>query len=210
MNMKIIRNPGSETRDLIIYPVILAVPNQKQQLTGREKVSFLSRHARKALEISAQKRQIQLGDLKKNENGVPLPFDGNYWSVTHKTEYVAGVIARERIGIDLEKIRPFKQALYKKAACDSEWGLSDTDKIALFFRYWTSKESVLKASGTGIRDLLKCRIKRIIDDRHLVVNYRKYDWVVEHFYFNGHIASVVKNNVDVKWAFFADTSLPIQ
>ena len=208
--MKIIRNPGSETRDLIIYPVILAVPNQKQQLTGREKVSFLSRHARKALEISAQKRQIQLGDLKKNENGVPLPFDGNYWSVTHKTEYVAGVIARERIGIDLEKIRPFKQALYKKAACDSEWGLSDTDKIALFFRYWTSKESVLKASGTGIRDLLKCRIKRIIDDRHLVVNYRKYDWVVEHFYFNGHIASVVKNNVDVKWAFFADTSLPIQ
>ena len=208
--MKIIRNPGSETRDLIIYPVILAVPNQKQQLTGREKVSFLSRHARKALEISAQKRQIQLGDLKKNENGVPLPFDGNYWSVTHKTEYVAGVIARERIGIDLEKIRPFKQALYKKAACDSEWGLSDTDKIALFFRYWTSKESVLKASGTGIRDLLKCRIKRIIDDRHLVVNYRKHDWVVEHFYFNGHIASVVKNNVDVKWAFFADTSLPIQ
>ncbi len=208
--MKIIRNPGPETLDLIIYPVILAVPNQKQQLKGREKVIFLSMHARRALEISAQKRQIQLGDLEKNENGVPLPFSGNYWSVTHKTEYVAGVIARERIGIDLEKIRPFKEALYKKTASESEWGLSDTDKIALFFRYWTSKESVLKASGTGIRDLLKCRITRIIDDRHLVVNYREHNWVVEHFFFNGHIASVVKNNVDVKWAFFADTSLPVQ
>ncbi len=194
----------------LIYPVILAVPDQKQQLTGREKVSFLSRHARRALEISAQKRQIQLGDLKKDENGVPLPFNGNYWSVTHKTGYVAGVISRERIGIDLEKIRPFKEALYKKAASENEWELSDTDKIALFFRYWTSKESVLKASGTGIRDLLKCRIKRIIDDKHLVVNYRENNWVVEHFYFNGHIASVVKNNVDVKWAFFTDTSLPIQ
>jgi len=194
----------------LIYPVILAVPNQQQQLTGREKVSFLSRHARRALEISAQKRKIQLGDLEKNENGVPLPFNGNYWSVTHKTEYVAGVIARERIGIDLEKIRPFKEALYKKAASENEWELSDTDKIALFFRYWTSKESVLKASGTGIRDLLKCRITRIIDDKHLVVNYRENNWVVEHFFFNGHIASVVKNNVDVKWAFFTDTSLPIQ
>jgi 4'-phosphopantetheinyl transferase len=194
----------------LIYPVILAVPNQQQQLTGREKVSFLSRHARRALEISAQKRKIQLGDLEKNENGVPLPFNGNYWSVTHKTGYVAGVISRERIGIDLEKIRPFKEALYKKAASENEWELSDTDKIALFFRYWTSKESVLKASGTGIRDLLKCRITRIIDDKHLVVNYRENNWVVEHFFFNGHIASVVKNNVDVKWAFFTDTSLPIQ
>ena len=194
----------------LIHPVILAVPNQKQQLKGKEKVSFLSRHARKALEISAQKRQIQLGDLEKNENGVPLPFNGNYWSVTHKTEYVAGVIARERIGIDLEKIRPFKEGLYKKAASKNEWELSDTDKIALFFRYWTSKESVLKASGTGIRDLLKCRITRIIDDKHLVVNYRENNWVVEHFFFNGHIASVVKNNVDVKWAFFTGTSLPVQ
>jgi 4'-phosphopantetheinyl transferase len=210
MNMKIIRNPEPETRDLIIYPVILAVPNEIQQLSGREKVSFLSMHARRAIEISAQKGQIQLGDLKKNEKGVPLPFNGNYWSVTHKIEYVAGVIAREGIGIDLEKIRPIKEALYKKTASESEWGLSDTDKIALFFRYWTSKESVLKASGTGIRDLLKCRIARIIDDRHLVVNYREHHWVVEHFFFKGHIASVVKNNVDVEWAFFTDSSLPIQ
>lgn len=208
--MKINRNLKPETRNRVIYPVIFAVPNQKQQLTGREKVSFLSRHARRALEISAQECQIQLGDLKKDENGVPLPFNGNYWSVTHKTGYVAGVISRERIGIDLEKIRPFKEALYKKAASENEWELSDTDKIALFFRYWTSKESVLKASGTGIRDLLKCRITRIIDDKHLVVNYRENNWVVEHFFFNGHIASVVKNNVDVKWAFFTDTSLPIQ
>jgi 4'-phosphopantetheinyl transferase len=210
MIMKIIRNPGPETRDLIIYPVILAVPNEIQQLSVREKVSSLSKHARRALEISAQKSQIQLGNLKKNEKGVPLPFNGKYWSVTHKVEYVAGVIARERIGIDLEKIRPIKDALYKKTASESEWRLSDTDKISLFFRYWTSKESVLKASGIGIRDLSKCRITQIIDDRHIVVNYKEHNWVVEHFFFNGHIASVVKNNVDVKWAFFTDTSLPIQ
>ena len=198
------------TRNLTICPVILAVPDQKQRLTGREKVTFLSRHARRALEISAQKHQIQLGDLKKNEKGVPLPFDGNYWSVTHKTEYVGGVIARERIGIDLEKIRSVKEALYKKTAGKSEWELSDSDKITLFFRYWTSKESVLKASGTGVRDLLKCRIERIIDDNHLVIYYKEQRWHIEHFYFNGHIASVVKNNADVEWAFFSDTSLPVQ
>jgi len=193
----------------MIHPVILGVPDKKRQLTGREKVSFLSRHARRALEISAQKNRIQLGDLKKDENGVPLPFNGNYWSVTHKTGYVAGVIARERIGIDLEKIRPVNEALFRKTAHDNEWAVSDTDKTVLFFRYWTSKESVLKASGTGIRDLLQCRIERIIDDNVLVINYKEQHWYIEHFYFNGHIASVVKNNVDVEWTVFKDTSLLI-
>ena len=193
----------------LIYPVILVVPDKNQQLTGREKVSFLSRHARKALEISGQKSRIKLGDFKKDKNGVPLPFNGNYWSVTHKTGYVAGVIARERIGIDLEKIRPVKEGLYRKTASDREWALSDGDKTILFFRYWTSKESVLKASGTGIRDLSKCRIERIIDKNHLIINYQKQYWHIEHFYFNGHIASVVKNNVEVEWIFFKDTSLPI-
>lgn len=193
----------------MIHPVILVVPDKKRQLTGREKVSFLSRHARRALEISAQKNRIQLGDLKKDENGVPLPFNGNYWSVTHKTGYVAGVIAREKIGIDLEKIRPVNEALFRKTAHDNEWAVSDTDKTVLFFRYWTSKESVLKASGTGIRDLLQCRIERIIDDNVLVINYKEQHWYIEHFYFNGHIASVVKNNVDVEWTVFKDTSLLI-
>jgi len=193
----------------MIHPVILGVPDKKRQLTGREKVSFLSRHARRALEISAQKNRIQLGDLKKDENGVPLPFNGNYWSVTHKTGYVAGVIAREKIGIDLEKIRPVNEALFRKTAHDNEWAVSDTDKTVLFFRYWTSKESVLKASGTGIRDLLQCRIERIIDDNVLVIDYKEQHWYIEHFYFNGHIASVVKNNVDVEWTVFKDTSLLI-
>lgn len=207
--MSNIGHPKLSIQRQTIHPVILVVPDKKRQLTGREKVSFLSRHARRALEISAQKNRIQLGDLKKDENGVPLPFNGNYWSVTHKTGYVAGVIARERIGIDLEIIRSVKEALFRKTAHDNEWAISDTDKTVLFFRYWTSKESVLKASGTGIRDLLQCRIERIIDDNVLVINYKEQHWYIEHFYFNGHIASVVKNNVDVEWTVFTDTSLLI-
>ncbi len=190
--MDTIRNP-------ILYPVILAVPDKEQKLTGREKVANLSNHARRALEISAQKSCIELGDLTKNENGAPLPFDGNYWSLTHKPIYVGGVIAPTQIGIDIEKIRPCSKALFRKTANESEWGLSDADSFKLFFRYWTSKESVLKASATGIRDLSKCRIVQIIDHNHLVINYEDRKWLIEHFYFDGHIASVVKNDFDVEW-----------
>lgn len=192
-------NPIPDTRYPIIYPVILAVPDKIQQLKGREKVSFLSKHARKALEISAKKSHVQLTSLKKDEKGVPLPFNGNYWSLSHKPKYVAGVIASTPIGIDIEKIRSCSKALFRKTARDSEWKLSDTDPFILFYRYWTSKESVLKASGTGIRDLSKCRIIRIINDNHLVIDYRNQKWLIEHFYFDEHIASVVKNDFHVEW-----------
>jgi len=197
--METIPTPNPNTRQPIIYPVILAVPDKEQQLKGREKVSFLSKHARKALEISAQKSRIQLTDLKKNEKGVPLPFNGHYWSLTHKSEYVAAVIASTPIGIDIEKIRSCSKALFRKTACDSEWNLSDTDPFILFYRYWTSKESVLKASGTGIRELSRCRIISIIDNNHLVIDYRNQEWLLEHFYFDRHVASIVKNDFHVEW-----------
>ncbi|MBW1957828.1 MAG: 4'-phosphopantetheinyl transferase superfamily protein [Deltaproteobacteria bacterium] len=197
--MEIIPNPIPYTPYPIIYPVILAAPDKIQQLTGRKKVSFLSKHARKALEISAKKSHVQLGNLKKDEKGVPLPFNGNYWSLTHKSKYVAAVIASTPIGIDIEKIRPCSKALFRKTAHDREWELSDTDSFILFFRYWTSKESVLKASGTGIRDLSKCRIVGIIDNNHLIIDYRNQKWLIEHFYFDEHIVSIVKNDFHVEW-----------
>jgi 4'-phosphopantetheinyl transferase len=186
----------------ILFPVILAVPDEKQGLTGRNKVSFLSKHARKALEISAKKSHIQLRALTKDEKGVPLPFNGNYWSLTHKSKYVAGVIAPTPTGIDIEKIRSCSKALFRKTAHNHEWELSDTDPFTLFYRYWTSKESVLKASGTGIRDLSKCRIIRIIDNNHLIIEYRNQEWLIEHFYFDKHIASIIKNDFHVEWKIY--------
>jgi 4'-phosphopantetheinyl transferase len=197
--MDVIVNRQSSIANPILYPVILAVPEKDRPLSGREMVGNLSRQARRALEISAQKNGIELTDLQKDENGAPLPFDGNYWSLTHKARYVGAVVARVRVGIDIEKIRPCSEGLFKKTAGSREWNLADTNSPVVFFRYWTSKESVLKAVGTGIKDLKKCRIARIIDDDNLVVQYQNKDWRIEHFFFDDHIASVVKNRCVVQW-----------
>jgi 4'-phosphopantetheinyl transferase len=194
-----IQPPASHIRIRTIYPVVLAVPQKDRRRSGREKVSTLSRLARRAIEISAQKSNIDLKELQKNKNGVPLPFNGNYWSLSHKPQYVAGVVADTRIGIDIEAIRPCSDALFRKTADEIEWGLTDTDRFTLFFRYWTAKESVLKAVGTGIKDLKSCRVKQIIDEHHLIINYQEELWHVEHSFFDGHIASVVKNDFDVLW-----------
>lgn len=182
-----------------IYPVVLPVPESDRHLTGRQKVAALSRHARYALAYSAQKSGLVLPDLPKDEDGVPLPIDGNYWSLTHKMAYVGGVVSRKKVGMDIEKIRPCSPPLFRKTATEDEWALSDVDPTSLFFRYWTAKESVLKASGTGVKDLLKCRIVTVPDDTHLIIDYRNENWSIEHVFFGGHIASVTKNGDCVDW-----------
>lgn len=182
-----------------IYPVILPVPEKNMILTVRDRVSYLSKYARDALELSAKKSFIHLGDPLKDEKGVPMPVDGNYWSVSHKPEYVGGVVACSRIGIDIEEIRDCRESLFRKIADHSEWELTDTDKRILFFRYWTSKEAVLKAVGTGLKDISRCKILKVIDENNLLIDYMDKTWPVEHLFFNGHIASVIKNSFNIEW-----------
>jgi 4'-phosphopantetheinyl transferase len=191
----------AKIQNQILHPVILAVPEEVREYKPKDRVTFLSKHARKALELSAEKSGISRLELKKDENGVPLPFDGTYWSITHKTEYVGGVVSPDPIGIDIEKIQPCSRGLFKKTAGDTEWDLADRieDDFSTFYRYWTSKEAVLKATTTGIKDLLKCRIHDILDDQHLRIDYHDKRWHVEHFFFDDHIASIVQNDFTIEW-----------
>lgn len=182
-----------------IRPVILPVGQGDQRLSGRQKVVALSEHARRALVASMTCTGLILTDLAKDEDGVPMPTDGLYWSLTHKIDYVGAVVAPWPVGIDIEKIKPVGQLLFRKTAVEKEWALLDDTPNRCFFRYWTAKEAVLKAAGTGVKDLLKCRIVSILDDTHLTVHYQGRDWYVEHIFFNGHIASITRNACQVEW-----------
>ncbi len=173
---------------------------------GREKVRALRHRAREALEISAQKSGVVLGELKKNKNGAPIPFNGIYWSLTHKSKYVAGVTCPEQIGIDIEEIRPCPAPLFDKIADSREWRLIDEDKFKSFFRYWTSKEATLKAVGTGLTELSKCHIERVIDDVHLITQHRGVRFHIEHHFFKGHIASIVTNSFQVIWTLLDESN----
>ncbi|MBW2180524.1 MAG: 4'-phosphopantetheinyl transferase superfamily protein [Deltaproteobacteria bacterium] len=189
---------------ITLYPVVLAVPDEGRSLSGRDRVAYLSRYARRALEISAKKSGVKVTSFLKDSDGIPQPVDGNYWSITHKPEYVGAVLAPKKIGIDIEKFRTFSKGLFKKTADESEWRLEDEDPDTLFFRYWTSKEAILKAAGTGVKDLLRCRIVKIISETKLIANYMDKDWMIDHLFFNGHIASVVENSCRVSWSLLKD------
>ncbi|MCF8067231.1 MAG: 4'-phosphopantetheinyl transferase superfamily protein [Desulfobacterales bacterium] len=182
-----------------VYPVILPVPEDIKSLTGRDRAAFLSKFARRALSISAQKCGVVFSDLEKDENGAPLPQGKNYWSVSHKPEYVAGVCTSEKIGIDIEKIRPVSDGLFIKTANDKERGLSDADPNVLFFRFWTAKESVLKAAGVGIRDLMKCQVMEIVSASRVALKYQNNIYYVSQYFFADHIASIVETGENIEW-----------
>jgi 4'-phosphopantetheinyl transferase len=185
-----------------IFPVILPVPIEARDLPPGRRVRFLGRHAREALMRSAKRLQVELGPLEKDPRGAPLPSNGLYWSVTHKPEYVGGVASRSAVGLDLEKIRPCSEALYRKTASAPEWALAgENDREQLFFRYWTAKEAVLKTGGEGIKDLSGCRVRQVIDASHLLVDYAGRSWTVEQVFFGDHVASAAGWGVRLEWVF---------
>jgi 4'-phosphopantetheinyl transferase len=196
-----LHNQESKIQNGVLYPVILPVPSAVKKFKPKDRVTFLSRHARWALEKSAEKSGIRLGDLVQDENGAPVPIDGVYWSISHKTQYVGGVVAPTAIGMDIEKIRNCSHALFLKTANEQEWSLAGAEKNSpiTFFRFWTSKEAVVKACGTGIKDLMKCRINQIPDADHLEIRFEEKNWWIEHFLFDGHMASIVTNNFRIDW-----------
>lgn len=182
-----------------IYPVILRVPSQYDGLKGREQVQILSRLARQALELSANNIHIRLGELTKDSNGVPLPFQGHYWSLTHKPKYVGAVISPSKVGIDVEEIKSISDAMFNRIASDREWALANVRSKTLFFRFWTAKEAVLKAEGVGMTGLSKCTVTQILNHDHLVLEYAYQTYHVEQIYFNNHIASIVTNDCRKHW-----------
>jgi 4'-phosphopantetheinyl transferase len=189
----------AEENKNIIFPVVRIVPVDKQNLSGREQFYFLRQYARQAVLCSSEKMGMEFSLFEKDGDGVPLPENGCYWSLSHKPAYVAGVTASQPVGIDLEYIRPVKPALFKKVADEREWQLADKISDIFFYRFWTAKEAVLKANGTGLRDMSQCKIDQIVDGTRIMVAFRGKTWTVEHVFFDTHVASVTMEDYTVQW-----------
>lgn len=80
-----------------------------------------------------------------------------HFSISHTRELVAVAIGRSRIGIDVEAVREFPD-LMRVAGMQFAHEMiqdlmaveADTEKAALFFRFWTLGEAFIKATGEGI------------------------------------------------------------
>ena len=176
------------------------MPETIKVLKGKEKVVALSQFARESARASGLKSKLYVDIFEKDAAGVPLASNGIYWSVSHKLDFVAGVVSREKVGIDLERIKDVSDALFKRIVDPDERVLFENqDKVIGFFRAFTAKEAVLKKTAIGIRGLSKAKIKTVIDDKNLIVQYLDNNYLVENFYFDGYLAAVTKDHFDIQW-----------
>ena len=183
---------------MTLFPVVMPVIEAECNPSGKEAVDRLSRIAREALKVSAQKSRVKLGELLKDGDGAPCPVDGIYWSLSHKPKYVAAVVSNDKVGIDIEQVKPRTESLFARVAGDAEWELKEKSWDTLF-RYWTAKEAILKVIGIGISGLKTCQIISVPDEHHIILDYMGRLFLVEQLRHNNHIVSVLKGNNEIDW-----------
>lgn len=87
--------------------------------------------------------------IRKNEHGKPIIVGEDiYFNISHSNNAIACALSDSKIGVDIELIGEIRGSVLRKCFTEKEAGLVQTN--ADFYRYWTLKESYLKAVGTGI------------------------------------------------------------
>jgi 4'-phosphopantetheinyl transferase len=192
---------------MTLFPVVMPVIEAGHKPSGKGKVDHLSQIAREALKVSAEKSRMSLVELHKDEKGVPCPVAGNYWSLSHKPKYVAAVVSKDKVGIDIEEMQPRTESLFAHVASDEEWELMEKSWDTLF-RYWTAKEAILKAIGIGISGLKTCRIISVPDENHITLDYKGQFFLVEQLRHKNHIVSVLKGDNQIEWVVLSKSQIP--
>jgi 4'-phosphopantetheinyl transferase len=111
---------------------------------------------------------------------------------------VAAVVSKDKIGIDIEEMKPRDELLFARVASDKEWELKERSWDT-FFRYWTAKEAILKVIGIGISGLKTCRIISVPDENHIALDYNGQLFLVEQLRYKNHIVSVLKGDNQIDW-----------
>jgi 4'-phosphopantetheinyl transferase len=184
---------------MVVYPVIMGVPSGTACSRGRSKTAALSALAREALTMSASQAGLELAEMCQDDRGRPLASNGCWWSVSHKPRYVAAVAARARTGIDIEEVRPRKESTFRYVASEDEWALCAERSWQNLFRLWTAKEAVVKAAGHGLSGLRSCEVVALPDESTVFLYFDNRLYEVAQLSYDGHLASVVKNDDEVHW-----------
>jgi 4'-phosphopantetheinyl transferase len=161
-----------------------SIYNETKGLKGSELVNQQRLSSRDLLYKDLIRHNVSPpGIFPQLPEGKPLPFNGIYWSLSHKPQWVASMFCKKPCGIDIEIVRPRKAELLKYAACPDEWELTGVSKAEfenpdmnawiVFYIFWTAKEAFLKAIGTGLKFLSKCRVIDIPDSKSLVMQLDK-------------------------------------
>ena len=93
--------------------------------------------------------------IRTDDNGKPFFMDGRCsFSLSHSGSWALCAVAGFELGCDMEELRPVDLKLARRF-CPQECAdilaqPSEAERQLLFYRYWTLKESYMKATGLGL------------------------------------------------------------
>lgn len=129
---------------------------------------------------------IDLSNLTFNERGKPSIVDNDnlYLSITHSNDMVGCAISEKPIGIDVEKKRDVAVKTINRVCTAWEQKYLE-EKPMDFFKLWTAKEALYKASRRSFSDIIKRSFSDgedfIYDKSHITLHNgenSEYFWTV--------------------------------
>jgi 4'-phosphopantetheinyl transferase len=118
--------------------------------------------------------------LAYGEKGKPYLLDNTLkFNLSHSGDFVVLAVSDTEIGVDIEKIKPYNKAVAKRCftSAELEW-LSEENTNEAFYRLWTAKESIMKATGAGFS----------LPPQSFCTLHTP--WCLHHFNYNGYVVCV--------------------
>lgn len=129
---------------------------KKAEKMKQERDKHLSVGAGLLIKHVLEKAGIYGEEIQYGSKGKPY-IEGKevFFNVSHSGEYAVCAVSDTEIGCDIEKIAKADMRLAKKCFSGYEYENlcgceTEEERNKLFFRYWTMRESYVKALGTGI------------------------------------------------------------
>ena len=111
----------------------------------------LLRHALRCAGFDTASIDFDYGAEKKPY----LKSGGIFFNLSHSEEWAVCAIGECELGCDVEKIAPIDLKLARRFLPEEAEDIyaqpTEAEKLDLFYRYWTLKESFMKATGLGMQ-----------------------------------------------------------
>ena len=133
--------------------------------------------------------------LMFGENGKPYLTDHNFhFNISHSGDYVVLATSDSEIGVDIEKITIYEEAVAVRCFtnAEQEW-LKKQGNNEAFFILWTAKESIMKGFGFGLSLPPESFCVLPIDDTPHQINGRV--WFFNWFKHDGHVICLTISHI---------------
>ena len=110
------------------------------------------------------KRYLPNGEIKITKSGKPYLENGPFFNLSHGDEYIAFISSAREVGIDIERINQNKLDGIRYVLNQEEKEVADINTL---FQIWSNKESLVKCTSNGLKDIKSVKGLPLIGNRNI-------------------------------------------